>query len=468
MSNPDHTGRDCAVGVLRGQYLLRACGGTKHLPHGEPEAVWCLPVVMSRTRPTSISLTGMAAKRGPMRRVPAPERFVADIETWLNAEYAPLIRSIRRELHPSGDARLLVSIHRAAPPVVIFALESGRVDVTAETIAAGPGYHRFVGRVLERLGPALAIAWPDAADDPEAATAFSDRATTEQTYLAWLNQELVDARARRRSTGGLQYLGTPAGVTYAVNGAIATGLGPRDDAWLDAAIADPRVAIEITPWWTDATDARYYLNQALTLMWLDVPWRQPVFDGEAELLDEVHRLLSRAYPLDPRLPYPWSAWAELVGLRGIDDTMARQAVERAEREETPLIGYKRLPVRISHAGWVLEDIPGSFAERRTDEEWWGGGPGRSITLAALDTGAMRAEAFLDQVAADLGPDVLHHRAGEVVGRGRLTSDASSGVEVGVLEGYSAVAGSGAVIRIVFDDPGDWQWALDTWKGLAPG
>jgi len=44
----------------------------------------------------------------------------------------------------------------------------------------------------------------------------------------------------------------------------------------------------------------------------------------------------------------------------------------------------------------------------------------------------------------------------------------SGVAVGVLDGYSAVNGSGAAIRIVFDDPNDWQWALDLWRSLAPG
>jgi len=56
----------------------------------------------------------------------------------------------------------------------------------------------------------------------------------------------------------------------------------------------------------------------------------------------------------------------------------------------------------------------------------------------------------------------------VVGRARLSSDTSSGVEIGVLDGYSAVVGSGAAIRIEFDDPADWQWALDMWKSLAPG
>jgi len=81
---------------------------------------------------------------------------------------------------------------------------------------------------------------------------------------------------------------------------------------------------------------------------------------------------------------------------------------------------------------------------------------------------MSATEFIEQFASDLGPDAITHRAGEVLGRARLMTDASSGVEIGILEGYSAVAGSGAAIRIEFDDPGDWQWALDMWRSLAPG
>ena len=81
---------------------------------------------------------------------------------------------------------------------------------------------------------------------------------------------------------------------------------------------------------------------------------------------------------------------------------------------------------------------------------------------------MPAQAFVEQFAGDLGPDALSHREGEIIGRARLTTDATSGVEVGVLEGYSAVRGSGAAIKVDFDDPGDWQWAVETWRGLRPG
>ena len=415
--------------------------------------------------PHAIRIDGQAAKRGLIPRMPAGERLLADVATWLTTDYTDQARVIRQRALGEGSAELLVSLHPAAPAVALVATDLGLVSVAAETAAAGPGYHRFVGRVIERLGSELAIDWSaDAADD----FAFAERPVVEHAYLGWLGPTLVQARnARRRGVTGI-HLGTPAGIRYTFEGAIATALGPRDDAWLDAAIADPRIAIEIAPWWFDATDSQYLLNRALTMLWLDVRWRKPAVDGEAELLDEVHRLLSRAYPLEPELPYPWHAWAELVALRGIEDGMTRQIFARTSGAAPTVsrIGYRRDPVTINHEGWALE-IPGDFAERRTDEEWWGGGAGRGVTLAATGTGSMTADAFLAQVAGDLGPEALAHRAGEIHGRARIASDASSGLEVGVLDGYSAVTGSGAAIRVVFDDPADWQWALDLWRSLAP-
>lgn len=415
-------------------------------------------------RSPAITLQGQAAKRGLIPRVPAGDRLLADVATWIGTGYADQVRIVGAG-EPGEAGELRLAVHPAAPPLTISADDDGLVRVAASTAEAGPGYHRFVGRLLERLGVELAIEWTsDGADG-----AFADRPEVERAYLAWLGPTLARARATRRHDGMAVQIGLPPGTRFRFDGAIATALGPRDDAWLDAAIADPRVAIDITPWWSDATDGRYLLRRALTLIWLDVRWRRPAVAGEGEVLDEVHRLLARAYPIEPELDYPWHAWAEVVALRGIDDGMTRQVLARTggRPSEASPIGYRRRPVTIGHAGWVLE-IPGAFAERRTAEEWWGGGAGRNVTLAATPTGSMPAASFLAQVAGDLGEDALSHRDGEVVGRARLASDSSSGLEVGVLDGYAAVTGSGAAIRIVFDDAADWQWALDLWRSLRPG
>lgn len=437
-------------------------------------------------QPLAAHLVGQASRRGLIPRVPTADRLLADTETWLSATYPDLVRGVRRsgpviaeDGESSGEARLDTSLHPAAHDLVLVANDAGRVAADAETVPLGPGYHRFIGRLLERLETDLEITWgrvhPDRPDEPDqwAAVTFSDRAATERAYLGWLGKTLVGARAARANGGAAVHVGTPDGVRYTVDGAIATALGPRDDAWIERAIADTRVALDITPWWADATDAQSLVNRALALMWFDVRWRPPALKPEGLVLDEIHRLLSRAFPLEPNLSYPWRAWAEVIALRGISDPMAKQAVARAMRETSggPDIGYRRKDVTITHEGWSLT-IPGSFAEKRSGEEWWGGGAGRAITMAAVqtgtDTGAMSAQAFINQFAGDMGPDAIEHHAGGLFGRAKLTSDATSGVEIGILDGYSAVVGTGAVIRIEFDDPGDWQWAIDMWKSLAPG
>jgi hypothetical protein len=428
------------------------------------------PVTTNVADTLGVALGGLAQKRGLIPRLPGGDRLLADAAVWMTGEYPDAVRSTHQRTLPGGETSLAIDLHPAVAPLVLTANDEGRVTASAVTGVAGPGYHRFVGRILERLGSELEIDWTEG----DGATAFVDRPGAERLYLGWLGPHLARARASvRRGQRGVP-LGMPAGTRMATEGAIATVMGPRDEAWLDSAIADPRIALDITPWWADATDAAYLLNRALVLMWLQVRWRAPAMEGEADLFDEVHRLLSRAFPLDTELAFPWHAWTELTALRGIADPMARQAAKRStiEPEHNPPVGYRRDPVTISHEGWALE-IPGSYAERRTPDEWWGGGDGHSITLAATTTGTsegrpMSAQAFIEQFAADLGPDAMNHRAGEVLGRARLMTDASSGVEVGILEGYSAVTGSGAAIRIEFDDPNDWQWALDTWRSLHPG
>ncbi len=417
-----------------------------------------------------VALGGMAQKRGLIPRLPAGDRLLADAAVWLTGEYADAVRSTHQRTLASGETALAVDLHPATSPLILTASDEGRVSASGDTGVVGPGYHRFVGRILERLGTEVGIDWTDG----DGATAFADRADVERLYLGWLGPRLSRARVKvGRGERGVP-LGMPPGVRFTTDEALATVMGPRDDAWLEAAIADPRVALDITPWWADATDARYLMNRALVLMWLEVRWRTPAMEGEADLFDEVHRLLSRAYPIDPDLPYPWHAWTELTALRGVDDPMARQAANNATKEPDPVppIGYRRQPVRINHEGWSLE-VPGDYAERRTADEWWGSGGGRSVTLAATATGnadgsPMTAHAFIEQFAVDLGRDAIAHSLGGVLGRARLMTDASSGVEVGILEGYSAVTGSGAAIRIEFDDPADWQWALDTWRSLTPG
>ena len=412
----------------------------------------------------TLRLVGRAQKRGLIKRLPSPEQLAGDASAWVQREHADTLRLFRCGPTEAG-AELGLDLHPAASPVVVSFAATGEVVAQADTSAVGPGYHTYLARLFERLGADLEIAWTPSTD------ALTERAAIERAHLAWLGRALVRAREQRRLGATGIHIGTPAGITYAHPAAVITPLGPRDDAWLEAALSDARLAADIRPWWADAMDGRYLLNRALTILWQHVRWRTPADDAERAMDDEALRLLRRSFPLEPSLPFPWRAWHELIGLRAVPDPMARQVAERAAASPAgPAVGYRRSPVTIVHAGWALQ-VPGSFTETRTDEEWTGGEAGRTITIAGVETGAggspMRPEQFLARVANDLGSGALDHRGEDVMGRARLSTDTSSGIEIGVLDGYSAVTGRGAAVRITFDDPNDWEWAVGTWRALRP-
>jgi hypothetical protein len=440
----------------------------------------------------AIALVGQASKRGIIPRTPESTAFLEEAAAWVRGEHPEVVRSSRvtsattgagREGGGKADGRaaamteLRLSLHPAARDVVVTADERGRLTARAVTTPVGPGYHTFVGRLFQRLGEELGIAWagsdgPGPSSDPTGFVATGDRRDAERGHLGWLGAELVRARESRRSGMPTVHLGTPPGIRFQVDAALATPMGPHDDAWLEQAAADPRLAATVWPWFTDAFDAQNRLSRAICLMWTEIRWRRPADEAERKTIEETLRLLRRAYPMDPSLTFPWREWLELAGLAGGGDPMAALLEERARTIDpaTPLIGYRRRPVTVIHEGWALT-VPGGYSERRSTDEWSGGEGGRSVTLAAVRTGAdgrpMPPESFLRQVAGHLGSDALEHRAGEVLGRARIGAADANGISLGVVEGYAATTGSGAAIRVEFDDPSDWQWALDQWRSLRP-
>ncbi len=433
----------------------------------------------------TIGVVGQAAKRGIIPRQPTPDRLLADAQEWIGREHGQAVRSMRRDRTPAGDIELTIDLHPAADPVTIVADSTGRVRASADVTAVGPGYHTFVARLLERLGATLGIVW---LEDPGAARPTDvvagdhargqareqllEREDVERAHLTGLGQSLGRVLELRRGGETSIHVGLRPGTRFASEGAIVTPLGPRDDDWLDRAARDARVARDIRPWWLDAMDARYHLHRALCIMWTEIRWRPPTDDTEVATFDEALRHLRRALPMDPSLPYPWREWQELISLRGVSDPIEQRVAPRAgsaDPSPTP-VGYRRRPVTVVQDGWTLE-VPGDFSERRTGDEWRGRDRGRAVTLAGgvigTERNPMPAATFLAQVAPSLGDSVLNHRDGELLGTARIGTDASSGIEVAVLEGYAAVPGRGARIRIVFDEATDWQWAVNLWRSLRP-
>jgi len=414
-------------------------------------------------------------------RLPAPDKLLADMRAWVEGEYGPVVRDAAvTSKGPCAELRL--ELHPAVDAMTITADEQGGVVVSAETAGAGPGYHTFACRILDRLGEVLDIAWSRRPEllPPGSPPAWvgarlplADRPLVERDHLASLGAAVGRAVAlRRRGITGVE-IGLRPGTRFASDGTVMTPVGPRGDAWLARAARDLTVAADVLPWWYDVMDARYQLARALVILWTEIRWRPPADDAERATMDEALTLLRKAFPTDPSLAYPYREWAELIALRGLADPIAERVLRRAEQADQaqPPIGYRRRPVTVVHEGWLLP-VPGSFSDRRADGEWSGGDRGRHVTFAATVTQLpggmpMSADRFLTDVAGELGEGTLHHEDGGLRGRARVTSDASSGVEVAVLEGFSAVTGSGCAIRIEFSDSDDWRWAIDLWRSLRP-
>jgi hypothetical protein len=408
--------------------------------------------------------------------VPTPAILTDDIEAWLREDARDMLVAFRRLPAAADREAVRMRLHPAGGEVEVAVEEGGRVVAVGSTAEVGPGYHTYLAHLLRRLGTDNGIAWApmnerEGVGDLTGFFESGRREDAEMPLLAWLRDTLKRAADESALGGQTAELIVSTTDQFTFDGAIATPLGPRDHTWLSTAVANPRVAVEIWPWYADATDARYLLNRALCLMWTDVRWRPPIEEGEPKVVDEVLRLLRRAFPLDPTLPYPWREWKELLDVAGERDPMR----ERVEREAAaavggPRVGYRRQPVRVEQAGWQLV-VPGSFATRHTDEELLASEGDRTIIVAASATGTesdpMPAETFLERIAGHLGPDAVDHRDGEVVAKAKLAIDASSVVQSAVLEGYSAVRGSGAAMRIVIHDKADTEWALDMWRSLRP-
>ena len=110
--------------------------------------------VVTKLQPTlEIRLDGQASKRGLIPRTPGGERLLRDVAAWLTAEYPDQVRSAREHMLPSGDAELDVGLHPATPAMILTAGDSGGLQVRAETVQGGPGYHRWARRPGHRLGP---------------------------------------------------------------------------------------------------------------------------------------------------------------------------------------------------------------------------------------------------------------------------------------------------------------------------
>jgi len=375
---------------------------------------------------------------------------------------------------------LLVELHPAAQPIEIRLRGSGRIQVTAITTPAGPGYHQYLCDLVQHLADDFDFEW-DTGNCTDPTDFFTSRSTVavEQQFLRWI------AGACRRNPGSV---GLPAGHGFTHPGEVLTPLGPRSREWAASVVEEPHRGGSFFAWWNPKLDAEFYRNRALARLWCEFPWRAPLTDAEGEVADQIANDLATAFKLDPATELPWSAWLELLEAIQSDATGEQFCVTPTDTvlsvelwkragpppaTDGPRIGYRRYPVRVSlDGGWSVE-VPGGFArEWDEDRNWTGWDPTRTVWFRRVGFTKPDGLAPTALEALEVGrrslPDgeaVPGLEVGEIRGAAVFGPVEEDGRTVWRLSGVAGVTGQLAVCNVYAESADDREWAIQTWQSL---
>jgi hypothetical protein len=301
-----------------------------------------------------------------LKRAPSRDRiFAAIAET--AARYAdetgdPVARWYWSSQH--GE-RLLLNLCPFEENVE-FSIDSARVVCSAKTSGAGPGYHRFVVGLLDRLQEARGLAWEEDEDGGDETDYFRQRdvgaleaAMCQQTRAL---AKLVLEHAAEGSTGFR--LNIPLDFAPLRDEFAVSPLGEWPRSWFEAlASADDdqalALAAEFQPWWDGGLTADNLKKFGLACCWMDVPWVQAANEREAADCDLAILCFDRARELDPTIDLPEWEIAEL-----------RRVIERTGDDAAPAetgIGFRRTEMVLPLTGGWTVVLPGYFhSEYETD------------------------------------------------------------------------------------------------------
>ena len=419
---------------------------------------------------------GFGLVADPVRKRPWGQRAIAPgmVADALQAaadalmpELAPAMR--RTESVPVEIALTLLPL---AGPVVLAASPGGRLSVTAQTWALGPGYHAWLVDTLVRIAADNGFAWREE-------TAGDSPLRDETGYFAGRDVGQLQLRFRERMAVRMGELlevwsqtpealrfGLPEGLRPAgPEGALYTLRGPRLRVFAELARGgDEDEARALFPWWeppgADGFGPATALALAEALLWTAFPWRAPLEPGERAAGDAARALINRAGPgEDGEMP--------------VDELETLLAADAAIPPRPDGPGYLRGNVlRLAGDGWTLH-VPGFFHALPRDEQgidgWWFGG--REIHVWAPPDGAARpdtgvagfdAEALL--AAAD--NEIAFIRASSFYS-GRIAMHRGPNGAKPELSGEVKSESGNARIWVLFRSAEDSPWVLETFRSLRP-
>jgi hypothetical protein len=407
---------------------------------------------------------------------PAHEELIVKMDEWLRLKYSDLLPRTRREVVESTPT-LFCRMHPAAEDLELSFVGQSQLVASANTTTVGPGYHVFVTSVLKDLAQEFHAQWERPAEDSEEfgdETGFfftGDEKSLNAEMTAWLAavaNTFFDGSFDSENSGIALCL--PMNPQFNFEQPALTPLGPRDLEWLRRTAQDGASGTDFFAWWTPGFNAEYYLGRALTQMWVDVRWRNPINDSETAVLEDVADSLHRAFELDPSLQYPWAEWRQILELLNRDGAEAKLVNLSVDGE--PTIGYRRGSVTVAlPGGWKIK-LPGSFSDFEADDEsdLCAVDPPKEIWFTAFQSEAASSPSGFNSVKADRRKS----RADYLIDRDDYFAQATirkkrreTEEEYFVLNSSNRAIGTRAVCTILYSDPDQKDWAVETWRSIQP-
>jgi hypothetical protein len=437
--------------------------------------------------PIVLSLTGQLDTGGDRLSRTQARDWLARAAVWFEG-VGDAVLDTRLMRDPEDRPVLLVDLHPTSPAVEIRLRGTGRVQVTATTMPAGPGYHQHLVRLLRQFARDFAFAWHlDDCTDPTGFLMSNDPAAAERHFLECLAAMCARAPAAVGMPDG------PGAARFLYPAEVLTPLGPRTREWAAAVAADPARGRDFFPWWGPDLDAAFYRSRAVSRLWCEFPWRPPLTDHEGEQADQIANDLATAFKLDPAAELPWAEWLEVLAaieadaageqfcVTPKDAVLSVQLWKRAgpipmAKPNGARIGYRRHPVRVPlDGGWSVE-VPGSFArEWDSDRNWTAWNQTRTVWFRRVGFAKPDGTPPTPAEALDVGrrslPDgdpVPGLAAGGVLGAAVFGPADEDGRTVWRLSGVAGAGGQLVVCNVYSEAEVDRDWAVHTWQSLRHG
>ncbi|MCC6547378.1 hypothetical protein IT570_09445 [Candidatus Sumerlaeota bacterium] len=383
-----------------------------------------------------------------------------------------------------GEARLekkvamvQLAFHPAAQPVMIALFHPNHIVVNAETAGVGPGYHQYLCDMFKAAALPLKITWDIAnSSDPTGYFANANRSALESVFLRWLGDQCADLQDLYGRGERQLSLALPTLDRFPHDGAVATPLGPRPASWLDAVCQEPSRGKDMFAWWDAGEGGNYYLGRALSHLWLQARFRQPMTEGETASYADMLNCLEEAYKLAPQLRYPWREWDDFLRMTDRNDHLTAEVGGKADAESgaRPLFGYRRGDyISVFPSGWHVT-LPGVFAEQFGEGGMWTGwDDSRTVQIGTITAppngdGSLipAAEIIRDAPPLGMGRGEDYERNEEgLISKGNLHQANEDNRIFWRLGTASAVDGNMLVVTINFDNEEDKDWAMEVWKSI---